>query len=74
METAKYIGTGALAERLGISNSRIRQLEREGTIPAAQRLMPSDRRMWPAEDVPVIEERLRERRAARTKATAASAA
>jgi hypothetical protein len=49
METAKFIGTGALAERLGISNSRIRQLEREGTIPAAQRLMPSDRRMWPHE-------------------------
>ncbi len=74
METTKFIGTGALAERLGISNSRIRQLEREGTIPEAQRLMPSDRRMWPAEDVPAIEERLRERRAARSKAPAATAA
>jgi DNA-binding transcriptional MerR regulator len=74
METTKFIGTRALAERLGISNSRIRQLEREGTIPAAQRLMPSDRRMWPVEDVPAIEERLRERRASRSRTPAASAA
>jgi len=74
MEISKYLSTGGLAERLGISHTRIRQLEREGTIPPAQRLMPSDRRMWPVEDVPAIAERLRERRASRGKATAASAA
>jgi DNA-binding transcriptional MerR regulator len=65
--TTKFIGTGGLAERLGISPTRIRQLEREGTILPAQRLMPSDRRMWPLEQVPVIEERLLQRRAARKK-------
>jgi DNA-binding transcriptional MerR regulator len=73
MEPARFIGTGALAERLGISHTRIRQLEREGTIPLAQRLAPSDRRVWETKDVPLIQERLRERRA-RGKATAASAA
>jgi DNA-binding transcriptional MerR regulator len=74
MESSRLIGIGGLAERVNLSPARIRQLERLGVIPTAQRIDPGDRRLWLAEDVPAIEERLRERRAARAKATAASAA
>jgi DNA-binding transcriptional MerR regulator len=72
MEASKFIGTGGLAERLGVSNTRIRQLEREGVIPPAQRLVPGDRRIWPLNDVSAIKARLQEHRAIRKETTAAA--
>jgi DNA-binding transcriptional MerR regulator len=67
METSRLIGTGGLAKRLGISQSRVRQLEAEGVIPPAQRLVPGDRRVYAIEDVEAIKDRLQERRAARSR-------
>jgi DNA-binding transcriptional MerR regulator len=72
MESSQLIGIGGLAARVNLSPARIRQLERIGVIPTARRLDPGDRRVWPAEEVDAIRDRLNERRAARTKATAAA--
>jgi DNA-binding transcriptional MerR regulator len=74
MEASRLIGIGGLAGRVNLSPTRIRQLERTGVIPTAQRLDPGDRRVWPAEDVDAIRDRLKERRATQTKQPAASAA
>jgi len=65
MESSKFIGTGGLAQKLGLSNTRIRQLEREGVIPPAQRLAPGDRRVWTLTDADIIKALLDARRAAR---------
>lgn len=67
METARLIGTGGLASALGISPTRVRQLEAEGIIPPAQRLIPGDRRVYALEDVAAIKARLQERRTERSK-------
>jgi DNA-binding transcriptional MerR regulator len=69
-----YLSVGGVATRLGVSPSAVRKWERQGAIPRAERLEGDDRRIWPAGDVDVMQIRIAERRAARTKATAASAA
>lgn len=62
----KILGTTDAAMRLGCSAERVRQLEREGKLPAEK--MPSGQRIFRAEDV----ERLAEERA-RQKQTASAA-
>jgi DNA-binding transcriptional MerR regulator len=70
-----YLSVGAVAERLGLSASGVRKLEAQGVIPPSLRLEGTDRRrIWPAGDVDLMQVRIAERRAARTKETAASAA
>ncbi len=69
-----HLSVGGVADRLGVSPSAVRKYERQGIIPPAERLEGNDRRIWPAGDVGVMQARIAERRAARTKATAASAA
>ncbi len=61
---AEFLGVGGLAQRLGLSRSRIRQLEEAGVIPEGARLIPGDRRIWRVGDIDAIRERLNERRAA----------
>lgn len=64
MDGAEFLGVGGLAQRLGLSRTRVRQLEEAGVIPEGARLVPGDRRIWRVDDVDAIQERLNERRAA----------
>ena len=45
---------GTVAERIGVSPSTIRNLEREGRIPAAERTV-SGYRLFRSSDLPAIE-------------------
>lgn len=47
--SSKLLGTMDAAERLGCSTERVRQLEREGKLPAER--MASGQRVFRAEDV-----------------------
>jgi DNA-binding transcriptional MerR regulator len=69
-----YLSVGGVASRLGVSPTMVRKYERQGIIPPAERLEGNDRRIWPAGDVDMMQVRIAERRAARTKGTAATAA
>ncbi len=60
----ELLGPGELAARTGYSVSGIKKLERLGIIPPAARLVGSGRRVWKGSDVSVIQERIRQRRAA----------
>ncbi len=60
----KFVSVGALADALGVSRGWVRQLEASGVIPEASRMTPGDRRVWPADIVPVIQQRVEARRAA----------
>ncbi len=59
----KFIGIGPLAEQLGVGRSTIRLWERKGWIEPAPRLAGSDRRVYRADDLALIRERVEERRA-----------
>lgn len=58
----EFLGIGAVADRLGLSRTRIRQLEGAGAIPASRRLMPGDRRIWEAAEVEAMRRTIKERR------------
>ncbi len=58
----EYVGIGVLVDRLGLSRSRIRQLDEAGVIPSSRRLLPGDRRIWRADEVEAIRETLASRR------------
>ncbi len=62
--TLRLVSTGGLATRLGVSQSLIAKLERNGTIPKGIVIEGSGRKVWPAADVALIQARLNERRAA----------
>jgi len=74
MTVSGLIGTGGLAQKLGVSNTRIRQLESAGVIPPAQRLDPGDRRVWSLDEADAIKTLLEARRAARKGAVTAETA
>lgn len=59
----ELLGPGELGSRIGYSVSGVKKLERLGIIPPAMRLVGSGRRVWKGADVPVIEERIKQRRA-----------
>lgn len=59
----KFVSVGGIASALGVSRGWVRQLEATGVIPAAARLSPGDRRVWPADTLPLIQQRVEERRA-----------
>lgn len=59
----RFIGTTDVAKRLDCSADRVRQLEREGKLPAEK--MPSGQRLFRQEDVErLAEERARQKQAA----------
>ncbi len=64
-----FVGIGGLADRLGLSRTRIRQLEDAGAIPAGARLTPGRRRVWRADEVEAIWEAVEERRRSARKET-----
>src|SRR5687768_157151 len=68
---SEFLSVGAVAERLGLSASGIRKLEKAGVLPASQRLQDG-RRFWPAGDVDLMRTRIAERRAARREAVTAA--
>ncbi len=72
-ETA-FIGIGGLADRLGLSRTRVRQLEDAGAIPAGARLTPGRRRVWRADEVEAIREAVEERRRSARKVVRPAAA
>ena len=60
----EFLGIGAVADRLGLSRSRLRQLEEAGIIPASSRLVPGDRRVWRTDDIEPMREAIKARPAA----------
>lgn len=60
--TREFLGIGAVADRLGLSRTRIRQLEVAGAIPASRRLIPGDRRIWEAGEVEAMRRTIKGRR------------
>jgi hypothetical protein len=56
----ELVSTGELARRLGRSLSGIRKLEAQGRIPRSTTIMGSGRKVWKLQDLPAIEEALRE--------------
>ena len=69
-----FVSIGGVASRLGVTTTAVRKFEERGIIPQGQRLEGSRSRIWPAGDVDLMQIRIAERRAARTKETATSAA
>ncbi len=61
----EFLSIGAAAQALGVSPAGIRKWEKLGVIPPAARLVGSDRRLYRLEDVEVIRQRVRDKRAAR---------
>lgn len=62
----ELLGPGELGSRIGYSVSGVKKLERLGVIPPASRMVGSNRRVWKGSDLPVIQERIKERRASRS--------
>lgn len=58
----EFLGIGAVADRLGLSRTRIRQLEVAGHIPVSRRLIPGDRRIWQADEVEAMRRTIKARR------------
>jgi predicted DNA-binding transcriptional regulator AlpA len=55
------LSSGELQRRLGISKAYLYKLMREGTVPAPLVVVGSKKYVWPAREMPLIEQRLRER-------------
>jgi DNA-binding transcriptional MerR regulator len=60
------IGSGELAARLGYSVSGLKKMERQGVIPEPPRMVGSNQRVYRESDVALIEQRIKDRRAARS--------
>ena len=60
--TDGLLSTGGLAARLGISTSRVKQLEAAGVILRGQTVEGSGRRVWRADQLPIIQAQFQERR------------
>ena len=48
------LSTGTVARQVGLSVSGLKKAAREGRIPSAITIVGSGRRVWRAEDVPVV--------------------
>lgn len=59
----ELLGSADLADRFGWSVAGIAKLDRLGVLPAARRI--AGRRYWDSSELPVIEQRLKARRAGR---------
>lgn len=59
-DRTELIGTGSLAHMLGLSLSTVKRLDRAGVLPSSRRV--ANRRVWEAEQLPLIKERIEERR------------
>ena len=64
-ETDRLYGIGAVAVRLGLSPTRLRQLEHARVLPLPRRLA-SGVRLYTERDIALLRERLDARKAART--------
>lgn len=67
----EFLSVGAVADRLGMSASGVRKLEKQGVLPVSRRLQDG-RRFWPAGDVDVMRIRIAERRDSRKEAMTAA--
>ena len=56
----ELVSTGELARRLGRSQAGVRKLEQQGRIPRGTVILGSGRKVWRLEDLPAIEQALRE--------------
>ncbi len=61
----RFLSIGAVGRLVGLSPSRLRELEAAGVIPKAARLEGMDRRLYSPSDVTTIRTVLAEREAAR---------
>ena len=61
-DDSSVMATSEMAAALGISETHLRHLEREGAIPSPMR-DTANRRMWLREDVPDLRRRLEAARA-----------
>jgi len=67
---SKFVGIGYLADALGVSPSTVRQWERTGVIPAADRVGGSERRIYRISDVEMLRAKAPHRRDRRQKIAA----
>ncbi|MDP9355086.1 MAG: hypothetical protein M3R02_07350 [Chloroflexota bacterium] len=61
--SSKFVSISGVAEALGVSRQWVRELEASGVIPQAGRLEPGSRRVWPADTLPLMQQRVEERKA-----------
>ena len=59
----ELLSIGGVAAAVQRSPALLRQLERDGVLPVALRLVGSERRVYRAEDLPAIRRALADRRA-----------
>ncbi len=60
-----FVSVGAVAQAVGLCPQSIRNLERRGTIPRANRLDPGRRRVWRVADIEAIRVQIEQQRAKR---------
>ncbi len=70
----RFVSVGAVAEALGLCPQSVRNLERRGALPRADRLDPGGRRVWRLTEIEEALARVRTERAARQHGVRVSAA
>jgi DNA-binding transcriptional MerR regulator len=61
----RFASMGEVGRQLGVTSTAVRMYERAGIIPAGRRVIGSQARIWPLEELDVMQARIAERRAAR---------
>lgn len=61
----KYISTGGLTGELNLKEPTLRKYLQLGILPAGRRVVGSNAFIWPMSEVPLMKQRIAERRAAR---------
>ncbi len=64
-DRAAYVGIGAVASALGVSRESVRNFERRGLLPPAERVEPGTRRIWRVADIEAIRAQVEQQRAKR---------
>ena len=64
-EDYQYVSTGGLVDILNVHESTLRKWLRLGLLPPGRRVKGSSAFIWPMEEVPLMRQRIAERRAAR---------
>lgn len=72
--TQRFFSTKAVADHLGISPSSLKKYRRLGLVPPGLRVVGSDALIWRAEELPLMKQRVAERRAATAKGMASGVA
>jgi hypothetical protein len=69
-EDCEFVSTGGLVDVLNVNESTLRKWLRLGVLPPGRRVLGSSAFVWPMHEVPLMRQRVAERRAARKEALA----